>query len=1257
MDEVKRQSIRLLLDLQACQTQGSGQRGVGRYSHSLFSELASSCAPRELYALIAEHLPVSTSTEPLDAAHVLWTPKPPEWATRRNFDGGDEDSLDEVAYAAIAGVLNPDVIHVSHVFEGYAERVALPDPAQRSTGQVISATLFDLIPLLFQEHYFQDVRFKRWYFSRIAWLRQADLLLSISESSRQDAIQLLGIEPWRISTVHGGVAEYFCPPQDPEAARRRLAERYSLRKRSVLYTGGDDHRKNIRGAIAGFAQIPAELRKDTQLVILCTMTEDRQRMYLDSARAVGLSPGDVLLTGFVPDEDLVTFYGTCDVFVFPSLYEGLGLPILEAMACGAPVLGGNNSSIRELIVRDDALFDSGSASSIAHGITKALTEPGFANDLRSYGLKRSKDFSWKRTAHAALKAFDEALARARASGVQCAVNGWVSQKRLAVLSPLPPCRSGIADYNARFLPFLARHFEIDLYVDGYRVTDNAITSAFRVFDVKDFDAVAEAYDAILYEFGNSEFHAHMLPLLERHPGIVGLHDAYLSGLFGYLDFHCGETGRYMRDMIDAHGPRARRLFAPVQANQDAVGTSMVEFPCTKWVLDQAIGVISHSPFNLDVARENYPEGFLAPYRTIAQMVPRPCPSTSAERHSLRKKLGFVENDFIITTFGHIAWTKWGDRLLEAFLQSSLSKNPKVLLVFAGELAKDDFGLRLNKAVKKSGLGNRIRITGYLTDVDYESYLRVTDLAIQLRTKSRGGTPKGVLDCLAYGVPVAVNNDASYTDYPDNVVIKLEAEPSSEEIARKLCELFDLPEHLTAHREAGLHYVQTHHDPARCAAEYAAVIHEFIERNHRSRQSYWGEAFAPHLAACGDTTNMIDAAVHWIENLPMPRFERRRLFIDVSHIAQSDHQTGIQRVVKQIVHALYCTNRPGVEPIAVELREGKLVVAREWLQSKGLLLGHEADHQQDEPIEFQPGDVLLMLDSSWARYAEFKPMFTKARHSKVPVYTAIYDLLPITLPVGNFVDGGKEWFESWFCEAIASSDGLVCISQATAHQVTDYITDKGYKERPKVGYWHLGSDFIQTRPPQKLTEQVLTAVAKPYLLMVGTIEPRKSHALALAAMETLWKEGHDLGLCIAGKEGWMVENLMTQLRHHPQANHNLFFFEQITDVEIDFLYSKAAGLLFLSKGEGFGLPLVEAANHGTPIICSDIPVFREIAGNFATYVTLGDPQILASQIGAWWDKRCKGDLPDIHRMPRLTWEKSGEALMNVVIDNSWLWSSK
>lgn len=1236
----------MIFDLQACQTEGSAHRGVGRYSKHLAIEIAAMSGEREVFALRGRHHPHQLEIGEIGPQRFVDLPTPAALDTPRDYNGGERDAIDGILLSAAIGRINADIVHISHIFEGFADRVPVPNPKLRPAGQLLSATLYDLIPLRFQEHYFRNDQFQKWYLHRLAWYRSADLLLSISESSRQDAIDLLGLDPSRIVTIHGGISDNFRPDADRRASRERLKKKYGLlRDGFVLYTGGDDYRKNLKGAIEAYARLRGELRQKYHLVIVCAMTADRLRLHWNIARLAGLSADDIRFVGYVSDEDLVSLYSTCDLFFFPSLYEGLGLPVLEAMACGAPVLGGNNSSIKELLGRPEALFDSSDSESIAAALSRALENQSLTDDLRVYGLEHSAQFTWKRSAELALDAFDQALDHKRKTGQVAASHGWLPRLRLAVLTPLPPCRSGIADYNARFLPFLGEHFDIDLFVDGYKVEDDALVSCFRIFDAKDFPQVAKMYDAIVYELGNSEFHAYMLPLLDEFPGVVGLHDAYLSGLFAYL--YMGD-GSYVRRALDEHGTLARRIYAPVQANPDPIRDSVLHLPSIKRVLDRAIGVISHSPFNLELAREHYPQGWAAPYRIIPQMVVRPNGVSQDQRALLRTKHGFRQDDFIVATFGHITWTKWGDRIFDAVMESGLTDRKNFRLAFVGELAEDPFGKTLGTRVRK--LGSRARITGYLSEEEYAEYLHIADLGIQLRTNSRGGTPKGVLDCLSHGVPVIVNNDASYHDYPDDVVVKLPPAPDAAQIGNAIKHLLDNPMRRMHLSKAGRSYVEKFNDPRDCAAKYAAAIHEFIARHKSQLAESYIQILAPHVAATAHRYSTAKSAAEYLSHIETLQVSTPRVLIDVSHIAAGDHLTGIQRVVKQIVLWASVSKRNGLKVVAVRRSDDQLIEAKSWLNSRGLIASHE--DRAERIIELRTGDRLLMLDSSWADYPHFRNIFAEARRKRVPITTVIYDLLPITLPPKNFVEGGKEWFESWVRMAVSESDSLVCISRSVAEEVVDFVI-RNSLARPdlKVGWWHLGSDLT---PVSESNRPALFTLNTPFFLMVGTIEPRKGHESALNAFEKLWERGFQYALVIVGKTGWLVDALMVRIKEHPELNRRLFLFESASDSDVTFLYSRATGVLFLSKGEGFGLPLVEAAQFDIPLLCSDIPVFHEIAGDHVRYFNIADRMDLSGVIERWSGDIEAGTAPRSGKMPRLSWEDSAESLLDVITGARWYW---
>jgi glycosyltransferase involved in cell wall biosynthesis len=1250
--------MRLVLDVQARQTDGSGYRGVGRYSEGLAIHIARQRGEDDVRICLNAAYPdsirtISASLQASLGRERISSCLDPEFANASS--PSVDDALREALIRRHWIALQPDVLHVSHVFENFGPAAVVPHAWPRIPGMVRSSTLYDLIPLRFPEHYLADPAFKAWYLAKLEILRDCDHLLAISETSRLDAIELLGLPGDRISTIWGGVDEgQFRPRVLAEDEIRSFRARHGLNERYLLHTGGDDYRKNLEGAIAGFAEVPRQVRQDVQLAIVCRLSDERRAVLANLVARSGLAAADVVLTGFVSDDDLARFYNTCEAFVFPSLYEGLGLPVLEAMKSGAVVLGGRNSSIRELIGDEDALFDARQPASMARQLVRVLGDEDFRRHRREDGLERARLFTWERTASLALGVLRAARAAAMPRATAVLVDA-LPRRRMALFTPLPPCRSGIADYNAAFLPHLARHFAIDIFVDGYATSDANLQEHFTIYPHQDFDEKSAQYDVVVYEMGNSEFHAYMLPHISRHPGVVVLHDAYLSGLYGYLDFQCGERGRYIAEMLGAHGPRARRYLAPVEGHPDPIGGSMADLPATRSVIDQAIGLIAHSPSSLDVARDAYPEGFAAPYRIIKQMVKISAPTDAASKAAARETLGFGVRDVVVASFGHMTWTKCGDRLLDAFLHSSLSENNSARLLFVGELAQGAFGNALRERIEKSGLGERIRVTGYVDESTYARYLGAVDVAVQLRTDGRGETSKAVLDCLAAAVPVIVNDAVSYRDYPDHVVQKIAADPDSAQLARCLLSLLADPDALGRIGAAGRNHAIAEHTGERIAAQYALAIDEMLQRQAAASLAGGIHEVGGLLATNPASDSVVAASARALQAMqPAMLFRTRRLLVDVSIIADKDHGTGVQRVVNAIVRQLYVSKRGGFSPLAVRLHDGHMVEATGWLAAQGLLT--ETEQQQPAPaaVGIERGDTLLMLDSSWDRFGDFADVFAAVRAANGLVYTAIYDLLPVRMPK-SFLPGMVSTFRHWLEQAIAQSDGLVCISRAVADDVCDFLLTRSTAQTKAmdIGYWHLGADFIPEAEVQPQPSPAIeAALAGRTLLMVGTIEPRKNHALALDAMERLWDRGVDINLCVAGRTGWLTDTVMSRVKRHRELGRRLRWLASPSDGDLQYAYRKCAGLLFLSAAEGFGLPLVEAARFGIPIASADIPVAREICGPHAAYVPLTSADALANAMGAWLISLAAGSAPKSIAMPVLTWEESAESLLGVILDQRW-----
>jgi len=167
-------------------------------------------------------------------------------------------------------------------------------------------------------------------------------------------------------------------------------------------------------------------------------------------------------------------------------------------------------------------------------------------------------------------------------------------------------------------------------------------------------------------------------------------------------------------------------------------------------------------------------------------------------------------------------------------------------------------------------------------------------------------------------------------------------------------------------------------------------------------------------------------------------------------------------------------------------------------------------------------------------------------------------------------------------------------------------------------------------------------------MVGTIEPRKNHAYVLDAFDSLWAHGEEATLVILGRPGWKTESFLERVADHPQLDKQLFWVRDASDAELDYAYRNASALIIASKIEGFGLPVVEAFQRGLPVLCSDIPVFREIAAGKATFFGLSHPQHLIDAVTHF----CRNNDPSQRglRQPQswISWRESAEQLCDAIM---------
>ena len=165
------------------------------------------------------------------------------------------------------------------------------------------------------------------------------------------------------------------------------------------------------------------------------------------------------------------------------------------------------------------------------------------------------------------------------------------------------------------------------------------------------------------------------------------------------------------------------------------------------------------------------------------------------------------------------------------------------------------------------------------------------------------------------------------------------------------------------------------------------------------------------------------------------------------------------------------------------------------------------------------------------------------------------------------------------------------------------------------------------------------------LMVGTVEPRKGHALALDAFSQLWRDGYDFNLVVIGKKGWLVEDLADRMSACSKNGSTFYWFQGASDEFLERAYLSCSCLLAASEAEGFGLPLIEASFHDLPVLARDIAVFREVAGNAALYFDGSSAKGLVEGVLRWVRQRELNETPASADMEAMSWRQSANALLD------------
>jgi len=374
--------------------------------------------------------------------------------------------------------------------------------------------------------------------------------------------------------------------------------------------------------------------------------------------------------------------------------------------------------------------------------------------------------------------------------------------------------------------------------------------------------------------------------------------------------------------------------------------------------------------------------------------------------------------------------------------------------------------------------------------------------------------------------------------------------------------------------------------------------------------------------------------------PDPTGVTRRLFLDVTYTARRDNKSGIQRVIRNLARHSLELGGNDLSVLPVEIKAGRLYPCL-------LFGGYPADARADKPFTPAPDDILLVIDSGWAMLADYQELLPLLHARGVVIVSVIHDLIPVrhhaffaTTPEVS------QNFAIWMGLLFFYSRLIIGNSQATRDEIGACLKRYALARPPALDYFHLGFDRQEIKISRHLSPRVFPE-GKINLLMVGTLESRKGYDTALDAFDRLRRDRADLSLHIIGKPTLDTDGTIKRIETHPLLNTALFWHANADDDLLAQAYEECHLLIFASRAEGFGLPLIEAAQKDIPIVASDLPVFMEIAGEHAYYFPAGDGAALARTL-----ETALGDIANqtarrSKNISILSWKESGEMLMRAV----------
>lgn len=615
-----------------------------------------------------------------------------------------------------------------------------------------------------------------------------------------------------------------------------------------------------------------------------------------------------------------------------------------------------------------------------------------------------------------------------------------------------------------------------------------------------------------------------------------------------------------------------------------------------------------------------------------------------ERNNLLEKYQ-IPTDFLMT-IGVVEPRKNIDALIEAYGMLPPAVREKYSLVLACQIKPHNRAYLLDIAKKHGVPSDQIVFTGYISDEDLIGLYNICHLFVFPSLHEGFGLPP--LEAMKCGAATISSNATSLPE-----VIGWEGamfDPTDTAAMAALIEraLTDESYHaeLVKHAETQAAKFSWERSAELSLEAFERAVAKNINKSPVKAAANLDEAISGvrGIASLNDEDRLGTA---WALAQNSFSGHKKKLLVDVSVLVEHDAGTGIQRVARSVLSCLLAMNLAEYEVRPVYCHMDKNYNYANRYQDKKF----GSQYGEDEPVLFSKGDLMVVIDLTAHLFPYLNTQLDKIRKTGAQVHFVIHDIIPISQPKWSD-ESIQKVFPGWLASLAMHADGIVCVSKSVADDVRNWL-DENRDTRQINPYltvknFHLGADLNASMPSKGMPEnsaQILSTMKlNETFLMVSTIEPRKGHQQALEAFELLWNKGIKCNLVIVGKQGWSVEALAEKIRQHPQLNKQLFWLSGISDEFLEMLYAQSSALLVSSFAEGFGLPVIEAAQKDLPLIIRDIPVFKEIAGGNATYFSGSDATVLSDVIVTWIENFRSGNIPKSSDIAWLTWRESTELLL-------------